>query len=282
MLEKGDTVFLEYPSYDRSITALKRAGADVVGIPMDNDGVDIDRFKEQLALKCPKIFYTIPDFQNPTGITASLERRKIIADLAVKHGFYIIEDAPYKPLRYYGEDVPGYKELAPENVIFVSSFSKVLSPGIRVGFLIGPKTLMPEIRKWSENTYIHPALVTEGIVYEYCRRGLLEPNVEKLKKLYRPRLDGILKSLETHLTGKALWTRPEGGFFISLFLPDDVDGGALQKGSREFGFSVSSGNGFFTDGKGDKLLRLPFCQMEPAETEEGIKRLAAAVAHFRK
>ena len=282
LLNDGDTVFLEYPSYDRAVTAMRRAGADVVGIPLEKDGVDMAAFEEALARKVPRLFYTVADFQNPTGVTTSLEKRKRIAELAEKHGFYIIEDAPYKALRYHGKDVTAYKEIIPEQVLYINSFSKVLSPGMRVGFMIGPESIMPTFHKWSEDTYIHPSLVTEGIVYEYCRRGLLEPNIEKLRDLYRPRLDGILKALDTHMPSNVDWTRPEGGFFVAVYLPDTVDGKALQENLKDFGVVIASGNGFFTDRKGDQFLRLPFCQMDPAEVEEGIKRIAAAIRHYTR
>ncbi|MBN2051097.1 MAG: PLP-dependent aminotransferase family protein [Spirochaetales bacterium] len=280
MLKKGDRVFVEYPSYDRTITAMKRAGANVVGIRLEDDGVDVKDFELKLKDGCPKFFYTVADFQNPTGITCSLEKRRAVAELAEKHGFYILEDAPYKALRYYGEDVISYRELVPHRVFYINSFSKVLSPGIRVGFLIGPTDLMKEVHAWSENTYIHPALVTEGIVYEYCRRGLLPGNIEKLKNLYRPRLDGILNSLERHLAGQAEWTKPEGGFFVSLFLPDTVDGKALRDNTADFGIKLSKGDNFFVDGRGEQFVRLPFCQMDPEETEEGIRRLKKAILRY--
>ncbi len=277
----GEPVFLEYPGYDRAVTAMKRAGAEVHGIPMEADGVDIGEFEKHLAGAKPSFFYTVADFQNPTGITTSLEKRKKIAELAERHDFYIIEDGPYRPLRYYGEDVPTYRELAPQRVIFISSFSKTLSPGMRVGFMIGPESIMPAFHKWSEDTYIHPNLLAEGIAYEYCRRGWLEKNIERLKDLYRPRLDGILGALDRHMDPAVEWIKPEGGFFVSLTLPQEVDGKALQAASKDFGFVVAKGNGFFTDGRGDRFIRLPFCQMEPAEVEEGIKRLAAAIDRFR-
>lgn len=280
LLEKGDAVFLEYPSYDRAVTAMRRAGGDIVGIPLEKDGVNIEAFKEALSRKVPKIFYTVADFQNPTGVTTSIEKRKIISELAREYGFFIIEDAPYKALRYYGEDVTAYKEIIPEQVIYINSFSKILSPGIRVGFMIGPESIMPQFHKWSEDTYIHPSLVTEGIVFEYCTRGLLGPNIEKLKDLYRPRLDSILKALESYMPDGTDWIKPEGGFFVSIQLPDAVDGKALQDNLKDFGVVTAKGNGFFTDLKGDQFLRLPFCQMEPEEIEEGIKRLAEAIRHF--
>ncbi len=282
MLEAGDTVFLEIPSYDRAVTAMKRSGANVVGIPLEMDGVNIEEFRAQVEKHRPKLFYTVPDFQNPTGVTTSLEKRQVIAQLAKEYGFYIIEDAPYKSLRYYGDDIASYKAMIPDQVFYINSFSKTMSPGIRVGFLIGPEGVMPRLHKWSEDTYIHPSLVTEGIVYEFCTRGLLWPNIEKLKELYRPRLDGILTALDTHLKGKAEWTRPQGGFFLSVFLPESVDGKAVQAHAKEHGIILSNGSGFFVDNQGDQFLRLPFCQMDPAETEEGIKRLAEVISKYSK
>ena len=277
-VEKGDAVFLENPSYDRAITAMKRIGADVVGIPLEPDGVEMVAFEAALKKKPPKLFYIVPDFQNPTGVTTAVEKRKQIARLAREYGFLIVEDAPYRFLRYRGENPPTFWELTPQHTLHISSFSKIMSPGLRVGFLIGPQVIMPKLHKWSEDTYIHPALVTEGIVYEFCRRGLLEPNIEKLKALYRPRMDCMLEMLETNMKD-AKYIKPDGGFFLSIILPETVDGRALQNNAERFGILLSDGSGFFTDGKGDNFVRLPFCGITEDEIKIGIQRLAEAIAH---
>ena len=277
-IQKGDAVFMENPSYDRAITAMKRAGADVVGIPLEADGVDLAAFEAMLKRRPPKLFYVIPDFQNPSGVTTCTEKRKKIAEFARQYQFFIIEDAPYRFLRYRGEHPPAFLELAPEQTFHISSFSKIMSPGVRVGFIIGPREVMPRLHKWSEDTYIHPSLVTGGIVYEFCRRGLLGPNIEKLKALYRPRLDCMLTMLDRHLPQTAYIT-PEGGFFLSITLPEDVNGGALQQNAARFGLVLSNGSGFFTDGKGDNFVRLPFCGITEQEIETGVRRLAEAVRH---
>ena len=173
------------------------------------------------------------------------------------------------------------RELLPEKVLHISSFSKILSPGIRVGFLIGPPDIMPKFHKWSEDTYIHPSLVTEGIVYEYCRRGLLDPNIERLKELYRPRLESVLDALERRLAG-AEWVKPDGGFFVSVTLPDNVHGNGVRDNAKNFGIVLSDGRGFFANGKGENFVRLPFCALTPEDIEEGISRLAKAIeAHER-
>jgi len=279
-VEKGDTVFLENPSYDRAITAMKRAGATVVGIPLEHDGIDLHAFEAALQQNVPKLFYIVPDFQNPAGVTVSVEKRQRIAELAREYGFLIVEDAPYRFLRYRGENPPAFRELVPEKTLHISSFSKIMSPGVRVGFLIGPKAIMPKLHKWSEDTYIHPALVTEGIVYEYCRRGLLEPNIESLKALYAPRMACMLQMLDQHLPGID-FIRPEGGFFLSLNLSGEINGRALQENAKQFGIVLSNGSGFFTDGQGDNFVRLPFCGLSPEEIEEGVIRLAEAIDHHR-
>lgn len=281
MVNKGDTVYLENPSYDRTITAMKRIGANVVGISLEPDGVDIEILKKELKKGVPKLFYIIPDFQNPSGVTTSLEKRKEVARLAQEYGFYIIEDAPYRFLRYRGQNIPTFKELIPERVLHICSFSKILSPGIRVGFLIGPTDLMPKFHKWSEDTYIHPALATEGIVFEYCRRGLLDPNIERLKTLYRPRMESMAEALDKYLM-RVEWIKPDGGFFISTTLPDDIDGKAIRENANKFGITLSDGRGFFTDWNGENFVRLPFCALTPDEIEEGIRRLAKAIDFYRK
>jgi len=278
LLAPGDTVWLENPSYDRAITAMRRLGARVVGLPLELDGVGLGALEAELRRQAPKFFYIVPEFQNPSGVTTSLAKRRRIAELAQQRGFYIVEDAPYRRLRYRGEDLPTLRELAPERTLHVCSFSKLLSPGLRVGFLIGPKSLMPRLHQWSEDTYIHPTLVSEGIVYEYCRRGLLEPNIARLKAVYGPRMDAMLAALRSNLP-QGRWAETDGGFFIGVRLPENVDGHALRAKAPDFGIVLADGRGFFTDDSGGNFVRLPFCGMQAEESREGIRRLARAVAH---
>jgi 2-aminoadipate transaminase len=281
LVNRGDTVFVERPSYDRAITAMKRIGADVVGIPLEKDGVNIESLEVHLKKAVPKVFYMIPDFQNPSGVTTCLEKRKDVARLARQYGFTVIEDSPYRALRYRGEEVALLRDLIPERVIHVSSFSKTMSPGMRMGYMVIPPDLAPRFHKWSEDTYIHPVLPVEGIVNEYCRRGLLGPNIEKLKTLYRPKMEAMLGALARHLKG-ATWIEPDGGFFISATLPESVDGHAVWKNARDFGLVLTDGRGFYPDGKGENFVRLPFCALTVEEIEEGVKRLVKAINAHRK
>ncbi|MBC8248566.1 MAG: PLP-dependent aminotransferase family protein [Anaerolineales bacterium] len=274
LLQPGDRAFVESPSYDRSITLLRRAGAQVVGIPMEEDGLNLAVLEDELEKGVPTLMYLIADFQNPTGLTTSMEKRRRLATLAEEYGFWITEDAPYRALRYVGQDVPTLRSLAPTRVLHMSSFSKVLAPGLRLGYVVGPAEAIATLARWAVDTYIGPVFPTQGMVYEYCCRGLLEPNIERLKEAYRPRLQATFSALEKHLP-QATWTRPEGGFFVGVTLPEGSDMASLLARTEEAGLKLSDGRGFFPNPPdGNRFLRFPFCNVTPEEIEEGMSRLA--------
>ena len=277
LLQRGDLVFTESPSYDRTLTLLRRHGARIVGIPLEPDGPGLDALEAALAREVPKLFYLVPDFQNPSGTTCSLEKRKVIASLAERHGFWLLEDAPYRPLRYTGSELPSLHELAPERTLHMLSFSKLIGPGVRVGILYGNAPLLEQVAKAGEDTYISPSLVAHGVAYEYLRQGLLPAQLERLKALYAPRLQACLAALE-RLLPQAEAVRPEGGFFVSLTLPEGTSNAAVREAARGHGLNLADGQAFFPAGGGDRFLRLPYCALTPPEVEEGVRRLAAAVA----
>ena len=281
MLKPGDVVLTEAPTYDRTITLLRRHGAKVVGIALEADGPDIDALERSLAKQVPKFFYMIPDFQNPAGTTCSGAKRRQIVELAARYGFLIVEDAPYRLLRYRGEEEPTLYSLAPEHTLHVSSFTKLIAPGVRTGFMVGAPALIAKLAKVAEDTYISPGYVAQGITYEWCRRGLLAPQIERLKKLYAPRLDACLAALEAYMPD-TLKTRPDGGFFISLTLPAGVSTSTLRTEAAARGLNVSDGLAFFPNGGGERFLRLPFCALSPAEIDDGIQRLAESVRAVRE
>jgi 2-aminoadipate transaminase len=280
MLQPGDTVFTEAPTYDRTLTLLRRHGADVVGIPIEADGPDVEALERALAKRVPKFFYVIPDFQNPSGVTCSGAKRQQIVKLAARHGFLLVEDAPYRLLRYRGSEEPTLYELAPEITLHMSSFTKLIAPGVRTGFMIGEPTLIATFAKAAEDTYISPGCVAQGITYEWCRRGLLLPQIERLKKLYAPRLDACLAGLDTYMPDTVA-TRPDGGFFISLTLPEGVSAAAVRAAAAARGLNLAEGLAFFPQGGGERFLRLPFCALSPAEIDEGIRRLSDSVGTAR-
>ncbi len=281
LLKPGDVVFTELPTYDRTLTLLRRHGVRVVGIPLEPDGPNLAALEAKLKELVPKLFYVIPDFQNPTGATCSGAKRRTLVELAERHGFMLLEDAPYRLLRYRGTEEPTLWKLAPQRTLHMTSFTKLIAPGVRVGLMLGDPTLLAGIAKVAEDTYISPGYVAQGITYEWCRRGLLPPQIERLKKLYGPRLDACLAALDRYIPD-ARPTRPDGGFFLSLTLPEGVTTTALRAAAARRSLNLADGAAFFPEGGGERFLRLPFCALSPAEIEEGIRRLAEAVDELRR
>ncbi len=275
-VQPGDVIFTEAPTYDRALTLLRRHRANVVGIPLQEDGPDIDALEAALKQHVPKFFYIIPDFQNPAGTTCSGPKRRRIIELAQRYNFMLVEDAPYRQLRYRGFEEPPLFKLAPQHVLHMSSFSKLIGPGPRIGFMFGQAEMIAKLAKVAEDTYITPNYLAQGITYEWCRRGFLAPQIEKLKRLYSPRLDACLNAIDEHLPG-ALAIRPDGGFFISLTLPEGVLTTAVREAAKKFNLNLADGLAFFPNGGGERFLRLPFCALTPDEIHEGVHRLAQAV-----
>lgn len=280
LIAPGDVVLTESPSYDRTLTLLRRHQARIVGIPLEADGPDIAALERVLAQHAPKLFYTIPDFQNPTGATCSGDKRRRIVELAERYKFLLLEDAPYRYLRYRGTEEPTLARLAPGHTVHMSSFTKLIAPGVRVGFMIGDPERLAKIAKVAEDTYISPGSLAHGVTYEWCRRGLLPPQIERLKALYAPRLDACLAAIDRHMPD-AETTRPDGGFFLSVTLPAGATNTAVRAAAAKRNLNLSDGQAFFPNGGGERFLRLPFCALSPAEIGEGIQRLAEAVRETR-
>ena len=280
MIRPGDIVFTESPTYDRTITLLRRHQAHVVGIPLEPDGPNMTALETALSKQTPKFFYLIPDFQNPAGATCSGAKRRRIVELAEQYNFMLLEDAPYRLLRYRGNEEPTLYTLAPHRTLHMSSFTKLLGPGVRLGFMLGSADVLAKIGKVAEDTYISPGYVAHGIAYEWCRLGLLPPQVKKLKALYTPRLDACLAALDIYMPDVQA-THPDGGFFISITLPEGVMTTAVRTAAAQRSLHLADGLAFFPNSGGDRFLRLPFCALSPAEIAEGIQRLAETVQAAR-
>jgi len=261
---------------DRLQNTFEEAGLRVIGVPLGPRGFESETLERLLIDEKPTLFYIIPDFQNPTGITTSLDKRETLVALAERHGFWVLEDSPYRDLRYWGEEVSAIFSLGSEKVLHLSSFSKVLSSGMRVGYILGPEHVVSALAKIAEDTYITPNMVSQGLVFEYCQRGWLGPNIERLKSLYRPRLGTLASALQAYLP-QAQWTRPEGGFFVGAYLPSGVDVSLLKAKAHEERVTLSDGRGFFPDEDGSAFLRLPFCALSAPNIQEGISRLGSIV-----
>jgi len=280
LISPGMAVFTEQPSYDRAITTFRRRGARVIGIPLEDDGINVERLEAALGHEVPAFVYLVPDFQNPAGATLSLEKRRRIVELAARDGFWVIEDIPYRKLRYRGEDLPLLREIDPSRVITMSSFSKLLSPGIRVGFMIAPAGLIQAVTRLGEDTYLSPVLPTQAAVAEYLRRGWLQPNIERLKALYRPRWQTMSDAVRRELPTAQAFI-PDGGFFVSVMLSEDANTDNLMGRAKEHGLVLTPGTSFFADSDGDmpvlgdRFVRLPFCAVTPEQIDEGVRRLAS-------
>ncbi|HZO72557.1 MAG TPA: PLP-dependent aminotransferase family protein [Ktedonobacteraceae bacterium] len=283
LIKPGDVVLTEQPSYDRAIKTFRRRGAQVIGIPLEHDGVDLNALERALARKTPAFMYVIPDFQNPSGITTSVAKRQALVALAERHGFWLVEDIPYRTLRYSGESLPLLRDVSPERVLTVSSYSKLISPGLRVGYLIGPPHLIKQLTSLAEETILMPTLPTEAAVVEFHKRGYFATNLEHLRQLYAPRMQATIKALKTYLPNIP-FVEPEGGFFVSITLPEQTDGANLLARAQAVGLALTDGTTFFADPldeeqqhAGKRFVRLPFCALTPTQIEEGVQRLATLI-----
>ena len=262
LLAPRGPVLVEAPTYDRPLKILAALGAEVVPVPLDDD----------TTLDAAGFLYTIPTFQNPTGRTLSTARRERLAAHA-KAGLLVLEDDPYGLVRFEGTPPPTVFELAGgENVVYSSSFSKTIAPGLRVGYLVLPEELAGEVEAAAAAAYITPALLGQATVYEFLRRGNLEPSLERVCGLLRARRDAMIDALERHLP-EATWSEPEGGYFLWLDLPPGVSTSEL----RAEGVTFVPGTDFFAGPGGESSIRLAFSYVSPAEVEEGVRRLASAV-----
>src|SRR3954469_9212261 len=275
-LGRNGRVVVERPTYDRPRKILAAAGADVAEVGLDDDGLDVDELERVLDGGPVAFVYTIPTFQNPTGSTLAVDRRRRLAELVHERSLPLLEDDPYGLVRFEGEPLPTVFELeGGEHVMYGSSFSKTIAPGLRVGYAIVPAALGAELEDLVASTYITPALIAQATVYEFLRRGLFEPNLERVQGLLRARRDAMLEALERELAGRACWNRPEGGYFLWLDLPDGLDASELLTRAAEAGVTFVPGADF---GGPPASARLAFSFVSPAEIDEGVRRLAGLVA----
>jgi 2-aminoadipate transaminase len=272
---RGARVLVESPTYDRPLKILAAHGVEVTPIAMDDEGLDPAALGEALAAgEKPAFLYTIPTFQNPSGRTLSVERRRRVVELAREHDLLVLEDDPYGLVRYEGEAPPTLFELEGGDLVtYSSSFSKTIAPGLRVGYFVLPTPLERELETLAVSTYITPVLLGQATVYEFLRRGNFEPNLERVRGLLGARRDAMLSALAAELPG-ARWSHPEGGYFIWLELPEGADTAALLAAAGEAGVTYVPGTDF---GGAPNTARLAFSFVSPEEITEGVRRLAGLV-----
>jgi DNA-binding transcriptional MocR family regulator len=281
LIGPGDRVVVEQPSYDRTLLLLERLGADRVGVPLEADGVDVDAV-ERVVSESPSVelVHVIPNFHNPAGCTLSPGKRDRLVELASEHGFWILEDDPYRELPFDADPPPTMlKADGDGRVIHASSFSKTVSPGVRVGYLAGPVDEIKKLAKRANELYISPNMLAEAVVYELCRSGGLDENIAFVKGALKERRDTLVAALREQIP-EADFVEPGGGYFLWLTLPDDVDTTELQAAALEEHVAFIAGPDFMLEGGGSSL-RLSFASVPPDQIGEGVARIARALERVR-
>src|SRR4051812_2065326 len=279
LVRPGSRVLVEAPTYDRPLKILNELGAEIVGIPQDDDGLDLDALERELERgERPAFLYAIPTFQNPSGRTLAPERRRRLAELAAERELLVLEDDPYGLVRYEGEPLPTVFELeGGRNVVYSSSFSKTVAPGARVGWFVLPAELAKKIETRANDTYISPPFLGQATIFEFISRGRFEPNLERVRSLLGARRDAMLDALDhLELPEGTTWSRPEGGYFLWIDFPDGIDAAELLERATDAGVTFVKGADFFAPGTGGaSAARLAFSFVSPAEIADGMARLAA-------
>lgn len=276
LVRPGTRVLVEAPTYDRPLKILDRLGAEIVGVPMDEDGL----IPEELPEGDFAFLYTIPTFQNPSGRTLSVERRRRLAELAAERNLLVLEDDPYGLVRYDGVPLPSVFELAggADQIAYCSSFSKTVAPGVRVGWYVLPPQLAAEIEALAVSTYISPPYLSQATVLEFMERGTFGPNLQRVNGLLRGRRDAMLDALARSMPEDASWTRPDGGYFVWVELPSGPPAAELLVEAEKAGVTFVKGTDFYAGGAGgEQALRLAFSFVSPDEIAEGVSVLGSLV-----
>src|SRR3954447_10225137 len=280
LVAPSDRVVVEQPSYDRTLLLLERLGADRVGVPLEADGIDVDALEGAVSAGPPvKLAHVIPNFHNPAGCTLSAAKRERIVELADRHGFWIFEDDPYRELPFDTDPPPTMLPTDGRRVIHASSFSKTVSPGVRVGYLAGPAELIAKLAQRANETYISPNMLAESVVHELCASGGLDRNIEVAKGALRERRDALVEALNEQIP-EAEFVVPGGGYFLWLDLAEGTDTTALLAEAKGEGVAFVAGPDFMIDG-GENSLRLSFASVPPERIGEGVGRIARALERIR-
>jgi 2-aminoadipate transaminase len=275
-LDPGDTIITEGPTYVGALQAFSAYQPHIVAVDMDEHGMRMDVLEAELAALGPggaKFLYTIPNFQNPAGVTMSPERRRRLLELAREYGVLVVEDDPYSRLRYEGGHILPLKALDSDNVVYLGTFSKIFAPGLRLGWMSAPAPVRDKVLLAKQGADLCGSNFTQSIVQRYFGHERWRAVLRDLTDVYRERRDAMLAALEEHFPPEARWTRPEGGFFVWVTLPKHLDTGAVLAEAVEHGVTFVPGDGFYADGRGSSSMRLAFCFAEPERITEGIRRL---------
>ncbi|PKN72134.1 MAG: PLP-dependent aminotransferase family protein [Candidatus Cloacimonetes bacterium HGW-Cloacimonetes-3] len=286
LIDEGDVILCEAPSFLGSLVVFDALQADVQGIPMDADGIDLNRMVEKVKQiresgKTIKFLYTIPDFQNPAGISMSLKRRRELLKYCEAEGLLVMEDNPYSRLRFSGEELPTLFRIAREEmkntylVTEIISFSKILGPGMRVAYAKGDESLIGKMVSWQQKVNVSPDCVTERVVAKFLAGGYMNPHIQSICEFYKPYLAKMLDTLSATMPAYVQWTKPNGGIFLWLWLPEDINADKLFFQAKDHLVAFIPGSKFYPEGQEKfNCLRLNYTYSTLEQIETGIGRLA--------
>jgi 2-aminoadipate transaminase len=283
LLDPGDVVLVEKPTYLGALQAFNQYQATYAIVPMDDDGMRVDEVELELSRRSArgrpiKFIYALPNFQNPTGRTMSLERRRRLVELATYYGVPIIEDDPYGELRFEGEQLPTLKALDTHGtVIYLGTFSKILAPGLRLGWMVASPEAMEALLHGKQPSDLHTGMAQQMATYEVAKNGFVDKHVQRINAFYKERRDAMLRAIEEHFPSEARYTRPAGGLFVWAELPRNIDTRELLLDAIQDRVAFVPGQGFHADHSGTNTMRLNFSNVPPDRVREGIRRLGHAI-----
>ena len=285
-IDPGDTIITEAPSYTGALNAFNAYESNIIGIPIDKDGIivsEVEKKLDELSKQKTRVkfIYVVPSFSNPSGTTISFKRRKDLLGLAKKHNTIIIEDNPYGMLRYEGKAIPTIKELDSKgdnrNVIYISTLSKLFAPGFRIGWIVAPHLVLEKLTLGVQSAVLCNSTFSQRIAYEYFSDPSWKNNITEFIKIYKNRRDTMFSALEENLSGIGTWSKPKGGFFIWLKIPDFLNTKEILADAVRNKVAFVPGTGFYADGRGKDSARIAFCTESRENIEKGIKILAKII-----
>ncbi len=277
-INNGDKILTDAPTYLGAIQAWRVYKPQFVTIPLDEDGTNPDWVEKILKEHKVKFIYILPNFHNPAGTTIPYERRQRLVELAAKYGTFIVEDDPYGELRFEGKDIAPLISMHKENVIYLSTFSKTLSPGIRLGWIVAPEQVIARLVQAKQGADLHTSTFVQHIAHDVAERGIINRHVKRIRAVYKERRDVMLAAMEKYFPPGVTWTRPQGGLFLWVCMPEHVDSQELLEFAVEEEVAFVPGTAFYPDDQGGRnCMRLNFSNAKPEMIQEGIKRLGQAM-----
>jgi 2-aminoadipate transaminase len=281
-LDPGDAVVVEAPTYLGALVGFAESGAELLGIPMDADGMRVDELERQLAARrlrhVPKLCYVIPDYQNPTGLSLTLARRRALVELCRRHGVLVVEDVAYRELGFGSAPPPSLWSLGPDVVLQIGTFSKILFPGARLGWAVGPREVVAAMAVAKQNADQCAGALGQQVMCAFATAGHFPTHLDRARALYESRARAMLEALDRHMPSGARWTQPRGGFFVWLTAPEGTDMARMAARSRQVKVAFVPGSPFYFDGRGTNQVRLAYSSVPVERIDEGIARFAGLLA----